>query len=219
MAVEIIIKTLNRLRDVPKDIKLLFGKRVVILGAKGSGKTSFLRMLQKKEFTPEDPNTPWPVPFDCFVYSSEYEKRKRFFTIWRGEDTPGESGGHLQWWRNIQQLKKKCVVFFIVDSFGYLNDEVLCYYTEEPRSEKIRKLTNAYLDLVLKNANGNPICLVFSHLNRFESVDSTNKIDLSIREIMSKNNVRVEECKSFCADLTDVEKTLRPFENYLFKQY
>lgn len=215
------------IKEIPKDIEFLIGKRVVILGAKGAGKTSFLRMLQKNKFDPiNDLDTPRLLPYEGFFYKTEYgsfdgRNKGKLIRIWKGNDSPGESGEYQQQWsKSLEQLRKKCLVFFVIDAYGYVNDEKVNYFDSSPRSNSIRETTNSYLDAVIRlNTKNNPICLVFSHIDQFGYGISENKIDRQIRDLMSEKHLQIEDYKSFCVDLTNKVVTLRHFENYIYKIY
>lgn len=118
-----------------KKIKKLDGTSIGLLGMRGAGKTSFLKILQGEKLSETYEATPPSSPFKKFTYKLNNGKE---VLIAEGEDLSG--GEYVIKAKYPKHIKEDDIVFFFFKANEYLQDR------------EIRKMTNARLDFIYRRA-------------------------------------------------------------------
>lgn len=133
--------------------------KIGILGMPGSGKTSLLRFLDKKEHNVGGQS--FDEPYDAFDYNMHDEEKSTIY-IKEGIDVPGAKESRLQ--HMAQFLDEKDALIYVFNIYEYMEGVNCIEYEKE---------TNADLEFInshIRYKNGNlKVCVLMSHFDYYKS--------------------------------------------------
>lgn len=178
-------------------------RKIAVLGMQGSGKSTFLQILQGKD--PKDiPPTIGPEPYGSFYITLDGGIKMK---ISAGDDIPGT--GYNEEYHDY--ISKNDIVFFFFKANEYLHNE------------EIRKDINNRLHFINKTATDefkkdidNDIVIIATHIDELELKDVEIKAKIKSL-VLEKNYKKLFDHKFYTLNTTD-QKQVHETKNDIFKR-
>lgn len=191
-------------------------KKIVVLGPKGSGKSSFLKFLANQEL-PENSNEYWTTSIMQKISNAKpflFNGKSHKFD-W--ENIKDINTSSLDAWEKFAQDYE--ILIYIFDGYRFLNEKTYLETVEEHtlRLKKIIDDNDSMLRKVKSQIKAHTVMLIANHMDKFDKA-SENNIHRSgkLKELILKLG-GTDKCKFVAGSLDKKGNAHRLIQNILFE--